>query len=549
MWAIGLALVAALTVLPFLSGGSSSSPSSSVVTETESPEVAASVGPDRVPSSSGSDRLLTGPALRRGPQLTWQEWNLPDNVTTVHAVGEMDGLVWVVAGTAEPDVRGIHTGATVFAGDGSAWDEHWVLAADHVVIAAHVSSGGIAIVSTVTTLAGRLPFVASDLVAHASPDGDVWTSTELETGGAAVTNIGVVAGSPEVGAWVHGVATAAAQPDVLSNLPGPIADLVRGRAATVHTTEDDIVVEGAFGFELYSAAGAFEAPPASVPPTLRTAALWRSERYRGFGRVEERPDDLVIDVTAGVEGQLVATTANRTILSSTDGQTWIPVAETAGGAGQPVVQSVGGVPLTLYDDRIQVLSTEGIEDIVVDFPGGARFSANVAPAAGPAGLAVLTASDGPNISIAAGVASFSTSSADFEFDRANQLIRVTPLGSSPEGSVIEIHAPSEDVALDVQTAELVIRDIWRVPVAALERGYLAATGLESGGPFGVAFSHNGLAWGWSPISDGRGEPAGPISHLSVGETRVYAVVDLPQFPTAPRTITDLTPRLLVGDID
>jgi hypothetical protein len=535
-WPVALVVLAILAILPLwgreTAGEGPTSDTPEVTTTTSTP-----------PAVAEGERLLGSTALRRGPGLTWEEWTLPDEVSAMHAIGEFAGQLWVVASTQEADLRGIHTGATVYSGDPTAWDVRWGLDTDQVVIDADISSAGIVVLST-TTGSARVPYAAADLAAHSTADGDVWTTTQLDMGERSVTNLGVVAGSTETGAWVHGISAGDTPRAVTDALPDAIAGLVDSNAADAFGEGANLVVTGPLGFPVFTAPllDLGLSPDLRIPSTRNTSMLWRAEGFGEFEPAAGPLDELIIDLAAGTDGRLVATTADRRVSISSDGRSWRAVPEAAGGSGQPAAQSVSDLPLSIYHDRIQILSDDEIADIVLDVPTGTGFSPNVDPAAGPAGLAVLTASDGPDPTISISDAEVVTAEARFQLARRDRTITVI----QQDGTRATFDPSSTEVSFDATTSELVMADTWRIPLAALERAYLASVRLDSGGPFGVAFSQNGQVWGWSPIVDEDGYSLGPISILSVGESSVYAVADLPQIRTAPRAETPLAPRLIVG---
>lgn len=497
-------------------------------------------------------------AFLLGPEITWSEWQLPEEVSGIYAVGEFGGRPALIASTSPPNARGLLAGAALILGDGEGgWDDPlWSVPADEQVVSADIGPQGF-IVVTAGDGAALLPYQPTEVTVHSSPDGTEWGTTRLtEEGEGWLVNIDATVGSRPSVSWVTAIRIADDYPAVTAALPDSIRALVQRGTASVVVRDGSVTVELPIGFPILrtdlGALGLTEeaADPAAV---RRSGAAWVSTDQLTFEPVPQSPtgDEFVVSMTRGVDGRMLIVDTSSSILQSEDGLEWEPVAELSHlGFGAAGVQSIAGKLLSIHP-RVIEIKLGGSGQLVLVPPMGRGISPYVEPAGGAGGLAVVTAAGGPEYSVRV---------RPTDVVRDGRLIRVEPAEHRIQvyegGALVdEFVSPDDDhrVVFDQETSRIHLggppgeSDVW-ITVDELERSLLGGLSLNTRGPYGIAYTRDAERWGWAPLVDEAGDPAGPVARLGLGEDVVFAVVGEPAVPNSPLAGPAPNPRLLVGSV-
>lgn len=503
------------------------------------------------PAIISGQTLLDSGALAVGPRLTWSEVALPTGVTAVHAIGELDGRPAIVATTLPPDRSGLHPGGAVYLTDATGrWsDPVLTMRTDEHVVTADIGTGGVVVV-VAGSGAAQLPFEADEVAVHASADGAEWTRTELSApGGDRLANMHAVAGDRIGPAWITALVIPDDYPQITARLPAPVRDLVRRGSAWVTVDGDRVSVRLPIGLPVHEATLAelgLDADDAAALGARRLPAAWSAPDGVSFVPVGDPPagDQGIIAMVRGADGRLVVVDAGNEILVSDDGATW----RSAGrfglrGFGAAAVQSIGGAVVSIHNRTVSVVDG-GSGEYVLAPPEGRGISPHVRPAAGPAGLVLATSANGPEYAVRIDPTVVESEPYTFVIDPADRSITVL----DDSGVLAVVRSPDDDTSVQYlpETDALLLAGEYPLTIAELERAYLAALSPTARGPYGIAFSPDGVEWGWSPVVNGDGEQAGPVARLAVGETSVYAIIAQPSFPNTPIAALVVAPRLLVG---
>jgi len=511
-----------------------------------------------IPGTVTGQTLLDAELLAAGPSIEWSDLALPPGVMAVLAIGEFDGRLALLASREPPDASGLVPGVELFLEDGSdGWREAgFAIGAGEQVVTADIGPSGFVVVTSLRD-AAQLPYESDHTVVYGSADGIEWLETTLSMpGDERLTNIQATVGTESSASWVTALLIADDFPEMTAALPGDIRGLVERGSARVSVDGDRVIVRLPLGYPVFEAplsalglSAAGREPEVTTPAlNRRTTAAWVSDDRLGFDPAPESPagTQVIASLIRGVDGRLLALDAARQILASGDGQEWAPAGDLGNlGFGTATIQSIDGTVVSIQNRSVQFLDDDAAEYVLAP-PQGRGISPHVAPAGGPAGLALLTASNGPDYAVRTAEVSFESGGRTLIVDPGDRTITVYD-----DGTVVDVfESPTDDARAyyDPGRETLVLDGRYELSVDELERAYLARLVPATRGPYGVAFSPDGIEWGWSALVDDSGSPAGPVALLSVGESNVYAVLGRPALPNTPAVAGDTVPRLLVGAI-
>jgi hypothetical protein len=506
---------------------------------------------DDPPATVAGQTLVDAATFASGPSPAWVETPLPEGVTAIYGLGEIAGRLALLATTEPVDASGLFPGIGLFFREGDRWtDSAFTLGAGEQVVTADVGPGGFVVVVSLDA-AAHLPYESDQLVVYESPDGSRWQRTSLsEDGGDRLVNVHAVAGGATTPAMITALVVPDDFPAITLRLPRGIRDLVERGSAGLSVHGDRVSVMLPIGFSVYEATIAelgVEIGDTEPAGARRAVQAWRSSDQLGFAPAElPGATGPIAAMVRGADGRLLIMDAGRQVIVSDDGIDWRSVGRVDNaGFGMATIQSIGGAVLSIQTRTVTYLDG-GLGEYLLDPPEGRGISPHVTPATGQAGLALATSTNGPEFAVRVAPTVVETAGLRFVIDPADDTISVLD-----ESGVVGVYRAGTDdgrVTYDAQREMLVLDGAHELSIDGLERAYLAGLHPAARGPFGVAFSPDGVAWGWSPVVDEGGGPTGPIARLAVGESSIYAVIAPPSLPNIPIADLGAIPRLLVGSL-